>query len=89
LPEFLATLRVGAPAIWIFFDVFIREHGLEGPTSMIQVQDIFGEKPVSVKIGDEEFIHPCIYTFAYRHGFAWRRCRMSGHNHPNVRQALT
>jgi hypothetical protein len=55
---------------------------------MIEVQDIFEEKPVSVKIGDEEFIDPLTHTLAYLHGFAWWRGGMSSHYHPNARQAL-
>jgi len=85
VPEFLPALRVGTPAIGIFLDIFISEHCLECPTSMIQVQDIFGEKPISVKIGEKEFIHPRIHTLTHRHRLAWWRRRMSSYNHSNVR----
>src|SRR6266436_9338572 len=45
LPQFLPALGIRTPAIGIFFDVFIGEHRLEGPTSMIQVQDILDQEP--------------------------------------------
>jgi hypothetical protein len=88
LPQFLPTLGVGTPAVGVFFDIFIGQHRLKGPASMVQIQDILGEKRLSVKIGDEEFIDPLIHTLAYLHLLAWRRCAMTGHNHPNVRQPL-
>jgi len=89
LPQFLSTLRAGTPAVWVFFDIFIGEHSLESPTPMIEIQDIFGEKSISVKVGEKEFIDPRIDALAYCHGLARRRCRMPSHNHPNERQPLS
>ena len=68
------------------FDIFIAEHRLECPTSMREIQDIFGEKSISGKIGKKEFIHPLIDPLAYCHGLACRRRRMSSHNDPNARE---
>jgi hypothetical protein len=89
LPQFLPTLGRGTPAIGIDFHIFIGEHCLEGPTSMIEIQDIFGEKSISVKIGEKEFIHPLIDALAYCHGLARRWRSMPSHNHPNARKPLT
>jgi hypothetical protein len=36
----LSALRVGTPAIWVFFEILISEYRLEGTTSMIEIQDI-------------------------------------------------
>src|SRR6266699_3083979 len=58
LPQFLPILRVGTPAVGIFFDIFIGQHHFESSTSMIEVQDILDQEPVSVKCGDEEFVDP-------------------------------
>jgi hypothetical protein len=88
LPEFLPRLRVGAPAIGVFFDIFIGKHGLESAASVVQIQQILDEKPRSVQIGEEELIDPLPHALAYLHLLVWGRCRMSSHNHPNVRQAL-
>src|SRR6266849_320047 len=88
LPQFLPTRGGGTPAIGIFFDVFISQHCLEGPTSMIQVEDILDQEPISIQGGHEQFIDPLAYTLAYLHGFAWRRSGMSSHYHTHVRQAL-
>jgi hypothetical protein len=46
LPEFLPALRVGTPAIRVFFDIFIRQHCLKGPPSMIQIKYIFDEEAI-------------------------------------------
>jgi hypothetical protein len=48
LPQFLSALGVGAPAIGIFFDIFISQHRLEGPTPMIQIQDILDQEAIGV-----------------------------------------
>jgi hypothetical protein len=56
---------------------------------MREIQDIFGEKSISVKIGKQEFIDPLIDPLAYCHGLAWRRRRMSSHNDPNSGQPFT
>jgi hypothetical protein len=88
LPQFLATLGVGAPAVWIFFDIFIGEYCLKGPTSMIEIQHILYQEPVDVEGGDEEFIDPLTNTFAYPYWLACCRGAMSGHNYTDTRQAL-
>src|SRR5258708_28293667 len=88
LPQFLPTLRVGTPAIRIDFNIFIGEYCLECPTPMIEIQDIFGEKSISVKIGEKEFINPLIDPLTHCHRLAWRRRRLSGHHHSNVREPL-
>jgi hypothetical protein len=75
LPEFLSILAVGTPAIGIFFDIFVSQDGLKGPTSMIHIQHIFDKKPLSLKRRDEEFVDPFTDTFPHRYGFAWRRRR--------------
>jgi hypothetical protein len=67
LPEFLSTLGVGTPSVRIAFDIFICQHRLECPTSMVEVQDILDQESVSAKGGDEEFVHPLIDAFA--HGY--------------------
>ena len=70
LPEFLSALGVRAPAIGIFFDIFISEDRLECSTSMIQVQDILGQEPMSVKGRKEEFIDPLTHTLAHLYELA-------------------
>jgi len=85
LPQFLPALGVGTPAIGIFFDIFIGQYCLEGPTPMIQIQDILDQEPVSVKRGDEEFVDPLPDTFAYRNILPRGRSRMPGHNYSYVR----
>src|SRR6266568_8239605 len=87
LPQFLPILRVGTPAVGIFFDIFIGQHHFESSTSMIEVQDILDQEPVSVKCGDEEFVDPLTYTLAHGDFLVRRRSRMSSHNYPSVRQA--
>jgi len=47
----LSALGVRTPAIGIFFDIFISEHRLEGPTSMIQIEDILDQEPIGAKGG--------------------------------------
>jgi hypothetical protein len=69
LPEFLPTLGVGTPSVGIFFDIFVRQHRLEGPTSMIEVQNILDQEAICVKGGDEQFVDPLTYTLANRDGF--------------------
>ena len=88
MPEFLTTLRVGAPAVWIFFDIFIGEYCLKGPTWMIEIQHILDQEPVGVERGPEEFIDPLTNTFAHRYWLTCGRGAMSGHNHTDTRQAL-
>ena len=38
LPQFLPMLGVGAPSIWVFFDIFIGKYSLECSTSVIEVK---------------------------------------------------
>jgi hypothetical protein len=89
LPEFLSALGIRAPAVGIFFHIFVCQHHLECSTSLIEVQDVFGEKPISLKIAEKEFIDPLIDPLAHCNVFAGSRGRMSSHNDPNVRQLLT
>jgi hypothetical protein len=49
----LPTLGKGTPAIGICFDLFISKHGLKGPTSMIEVEDILDQESLGVKSGNE------------------------------------
>jgi hypothetical protein len=65
LPEFLPILGVGTPAIGIFFEIFVSQDGLKGPTSMIQIKHILDQKPVEGQRRDEEFIDPLTDTFAH------------------------
>jgi hypothetical protein len=58
LPQFLSALGVGTPAIRIFFDIFLSEHGLEGSPSMIEIQHILDQEVVGIKGGDEQFVDP-------------------------------
>jgi hypothetical protein len=60
-----------------------------GSSSMIEIQDIFGEKPISVKISEKEFIDPLIDPLAHYNAFARRWRGMSSHNRPNVREPFT
>src|SRR5713226_3984198 len=83
LPEFLATLRVGAPSIWVFFDILIGKDRLECSTAMIEIQDILNQESASRQCGDEEFIDPLIHSLAHGDFLARRRSRMTGHNHPS------
>jgi hypothetical protein len=55
---------------------------------MIHIQNIFDEKPVSVKRRDEEFVDPFTDTFAHRYGFAWLRGTMSSHNDAGLGQSF-
>lgn len=88
LPEFLPTLGVGTPAIGVFFDIFIGQHGLDSSASVVEIEQILDEKSVGVQIGEEEFIDPLPHSLAYLHLLVWGRCGMASDNHPNVRQAL-
>src|SRR6266699_2787963 len=54
----LPALRVGAPAIGIFFDIFRSSHRFKCSASMREIQHILDQKPVRVQCGDEELIDP-------------------------------
>jgi hypothetical protein len=41
----LSALGVGTPSIGIAFDIFIGQHSLECPTSMIEIQHILDQEP--------------------------------------------
>jgi hypothetical protein len=88
LPQFLSALGVGTPAIRIFFDIFLSEHGLEGSPSMIEIQHILDQEVVGIKGGDEQFVDPVTDALAHRHRLAWRRSSVSSHNHACGRQSL-
>jgi hypothetical protein len=75
--------------IRIFFDIFIGQHRLEGPTSMIEIKHILDQKSIAGQGCEEEFVDPLPHTFADRNVLAWGRCAMASHNHSHVRQALT
>jgi hypothetical protein len=81
LPQFLPTGGIGAPAIGVFFDIFIGKHGLEGPATVVQIQEILDEKPVPDQSGEEEFIDPFPHALAYLHLFVRGRSGMASHYH--------
>jgi hypothetical protein len=89
LPEFLPTLRVGAPAIGIFFDILIGKDHFACSTPMIEIQDILDQEPVRIHCGDEELIDPFTDALAHPDFLVRRRSRMASDNHPSVRQACT
>jgi hypothetical protein len=88
LPQLLPTLREGTPAIGIFFNIFIGQHRLESSPSMIEIEHILDQEPVSVKHRDEKFVDPLPDTFADRNVLAWGRSGMAGHDHSHARQSL-
>jgi hypothetical protein len=88
LPEFLATLCVGTPAVGIFFDILIGKDHFECSTPMIEIQDILNQESVSAQCGDEEFIDPLIHSLAHGDFLTRRRSRMTGDDHPSLGQAL-
>jgi len=89
LPEFLATLGVGAPAIGIFFDILLGKYRFEGSTPMIEIKHILNQESISTQCGDEEFIDPLAHPLAHGDFLVRRRSRMTGDNHPSGRQART
>lgn len=88
LPEFLSALTVRTPPIGIFFDIFIGEHSLEGPPSIIEVQNVLDQEPIGGKRGQEQFIDLLAYPLAYGNVVAGGRSGMASHNHTYLRQAL-
>ena len=89
LPEFLPTLRVGAPAIGIFFDILIGKDHFECSTPMIEIQHILDQEPIRIHCGDEELIDPFTDVLAHSDFLVRRRSRMASHNHSSVRQTRT
>ncbi len=71
---------VRAPAIGIFFHIFVGEHRFKGSPSMIQVQGILDQDPIDRPRCDEEFVHPLTYSLAHPDFFAWWRSRMPSDN---------
>jgi hypothetical protein len=65
LPQFLSTLRIGAPAVGIFFQIFVREHGLEGSSPMVEIKYLLDQEPSAGQSSDEEFVDPFTDTLAY------------------------
>jgi hypothetical protein len=54
----LSALCVRTPAIRVFFDIFIRQHRLKSPSSMIEIEHIFDEEAIDGKSRDEDLIDP-------------------------------
>src|SRR5450755_1642055 len=88
LPEFLSTLGVGTPAIWVDFDIFICKHCLKCSTSMIEIQHILHQEAIDRKGRNEEFVDPPIDALSYRDRLLRRRSLMSSNNHARLRQVL-
>jgi hypothetical protein len=65
LPQFLPTIRVGAPAVGVFFQIFVSEHGLEGSPPMVEIKHLFDQEPIDGQCCDEEFVDPFTDTLPH------------------------
>jgi hypothetical protein len=88
LPEFLPTLGEGAPAVGVFFQIFICEHGFEGSPLMIEIEHIFDQEPIGRECRNEEFVDPLSNALAHRNPLVWCGGTMSSYNDACVKQSL-
>jgi hypothetical protein len=64
----------------VFFDIFIRQHRLKSPPSMIEIEHIFDEEAIAGQGRDENLIHPLIEALAHRNPLAYCGGAVSSHN---------